>query len=165
MSRDATLVILWHDFSCKCPPDIIFPAALTSTDGYDCETPTGHIMWAFDPRTDILQEKNYRTYCAQNDITLDDGPCDPNDNEEEMDLDAADEWEGIMDIDEDEDELPQFFKEERDRKRDEKMANPTKRKKKGKVSELIRSKVRKVLDACELISSKKHKSLTRALLT
>src|ERR1700712_1006181 len=79
----------------------------------------------------FVQEKNYRTYCAQNDIPLDDGPCDPNDAEEEMDLDAADEWEGIMDIDEDEDELPQFFKEERDRKRDEKMANPTKRKKKG----------------------------------
>jgi 18S rRNA (adenine1779-N6/adenine1780-N6)-dimethyltransferase len=80
-----------------------------------------------------------------------------------MDLDAADEWEGIMDIDEDEDELPQFFKEERDRKRDEKMANPTKRKKKGKVSELVRSKVRKVLDACELISSKNPQILNPCL--
>jgi 18S rRNA (adenine1779-N6/adenine1780-N6)-dimethyltransferase len=95
-----------------------------------------------------MLEKNYRTWCAQNDIPVEDGPVEEG---EGMDVDsgAEEEW-GGMDVDEDEDELPQFFKEERDRKRDEKMQNPTKRKKKGKVSELVRSKVKKVLDNNEL---------------
>jgi hypothetical protein len=52
--------------------------------------------------------------------------------------------------DEDEDELPQYFKEERDKEIEGKMQNHTKRKKKSKVSELVRSKANKVLDKCEL---------------
>lgn len=101
-----------------------------------------------------MLEKNYRTYCAQQNIQIDDRPLEQGEGEgdEEMD-DAADEWEG-MNIDEDEDELPQFFKEERDRKKEEKMSNPTKRKKKGRVSELVRSKVKKVLDNLDLSNTR-----------
>lgn len=100
-----------------------------------------------------LIESNYRTFCAQNDILLDDTPLDP---AEEMMADAADEaaaeedeWEGLMDIDEDEDELPEFFKEERARRAEAKK-NGTKRKRKGRVGELIRGKVLKVLEGCEV---------------
>lgn len=97
-----------------------------------------------------MLEKNYRTFCAQNDIPLDDTPLADGEADEDME-EAADEWEGIMDIDEDEDELPHFFKEERERKKEEKSASgSSKRKKKGRVSELVRAKVKKVLDSCEV---------------
>lgn len=97
-----------------------------------------------------MLEKNYRTFCAQNNIPVDDTPLAEGEADEEME-EAAEEWEGIMDVDEDEDELPQFFKEERERKKDEKEASgSSKRKKKGRVSELVRAKVKKVLDSCEV---------------
>jgi len=117
-----------------------------------------------------LLENNYRTYCAQNDIALDDGPTDSNggsngaevpmdlentntgaqsnnntwngfdnendqdDNENDMDLD--------LDLDADEDDLPAFFKEESKLK----LSKTSTRKRKGKVHELVREKVRSVLE-------------------
>jgi len=89
-----------------------------------------------------MLESNYRTYCAQNDITLDDGPSDGT-----MDVDDApadEEWGGVMDVD-DEDDVPEFFKEEAD-KRAKKLAGNPNRKKRGKVFELVRAKVKKVLE-------------------
>jgi len=100
-----------------------------------------------------MLERNYKTWCAQNDIILEDGPVEEGD--EEMEVEGEDEWEGIMDIDEDEDELPEFFKEERARKQEARKQLPgAKRKKKGKVAELIRSKVKKVLEGCELVEKR-----------
>jgi 18S rRNA (adenine1779-N6/adenine1780-N6)-dimethyltransferase len=98
-----------------------------------------------------LLERNYRTWCAQNDILLDDGPIEEGD---EMEVEEAEEeWTGIMDVD-DEDDLPEFLKEEIARRSDEKKAQEGKRKKKGKVSELVRSKVKKVLESTELGSQR-----------
>ncbi|PGH11213.1 dimethyladenosine transferase [Polytolypa hystricis UAMH7299] len=91
-----------------------------------------------------LLETNYRTWCAQNDIPVEDGPAEtetnamdgvdePSKDEEELD--------GGMDID-DEDDVPDFFDSAPTQtSRD----NPS-RKKKGKVRELVREKVRQVLE-------------------
>lgn len=94
-----------------------------------------------------MLESNYKTFCAQKDIVLDDGPLDEAATADGMDVDTAvenDEGDGIMDVD-DEDDMPDFFKEEADRKSKKLQDNPN-RKKKGKVSELVRSKVKKVLE-------------------
>ncbi|EME81430.1 uncharacterized protein MYCFIDRAFT_155610 [Pseudocercospora fijiensis CIRAD86] len=92
-----------------------------------------------------MLESNYRTFCAQNDIPLDEGPLEGGD--EDMDVDAAAENEEediMMDMDED-DDLPDFFKEEAEKKA-KKLADNPNRKRKGKVAELVRSKVKKVLE-------------------
>ena len=66
----------------------------------------------------------------------------------DADLDEEEEWNGIMDVD-DEDAIPDFFKEEKERKAKISASNPM-RKKRGKVAELVRSKVVKVLEETEL---------------
>lgn len=66
-----------------------------------------------------LLENNYRTWCVQNDVLLEDGPPEEGMMEVENipgvrmedEEDEAEEWDGIMDIDDDED-LPDFFKEQ-----------------------------------------------------
>ena len=92
---------------------------------------------------------NYRTFCSQNGIELDDGPLD---GTEDMDMDGGaeedEEMDGLMEVDED-DDVPDFFKEEMDR-RSKKIAENPNRKKKGKVAELVRSKVKKVLEDNDL---------------
>ncbi|KAF2228046.1 S-adenosyl-L-methionine-dependent methyltransferase [Elsinoe ampelina] len=94
-----------------------------------------------------LLEGNYRTWAAQNDMVLDDGPV------EEM-VEVEIEEDGEMDVDmEDEDDLPDFFKEERDRKEKEKMG--TKRKRKGRVAELVRGKVVRVLEEVTGLSERR----------
>jgi 18S rRNA (adenine1779-N6/adenine1780-N6)-dimethyltransferase len=98
-----------------------------------------------------LLERNYRTWCAQNDIVLDDGPVEAGD---EMEVEEhEEEWGGIMDVD-DEDDLPEFFKEEMARRSDDKRMYNAGRKKKGKVSELVRSKVKKVLENTSLANTR-----------
>ncbi|KAL8815202.1 MAG: hypothetical protein Q9223_005636 [Gallowayella weberi] len=89
----------------------------------------------------------WRGWRAVNDVVDDDGM----EGGEPMDIEAAglddvveEEWEGIMNVDHDvgdgEDDLPDFLRQERDK------TPASKRKKKGKVSELVREKVRKVLE-------------------
>lgn len=99
-----------------------------------------------------MAEANYRTWCAQNDVPLDEGPTDAANGESmdvEEELDGADGqekgWGGIMDVD-DEDDLPDFFKEEADRKTKLLSKSNPKRKRKGKVTELVREKIRRVLE-------------------
>ncbi|KAK4556071.1 Dimethyladenosine transferase [Recurvomyces mirabilis] len=102
-----------------------------------------------------MLESNYRTFCAQNEIPLEDGPSDAT-MTEEMDVGSEaqdDEWDGIMDVDEDED-LPDFFKEERDKKAEKTQGNPN-RKRKGKVAELVRAKVKKVLEVETQLADKR----------
>lgn len=113
---------------------------------------------AFVGTTSVMAmlESNYRTFCAQNEIPLDDGPVEGGGGgEEAMDVDGAGEeveevedWAGIMEVDDDED-VPDFFKEEADKKAKKLAGNPG-RKRKGKVAELVRTKVVKVLDDTEL---------------
>ncbi|GAB7366316.1 hypothetical protein MBLNU230_g8116t1 [Neophaeotheca triangularis] len=106
---------------------------------------------AFLATTSVMEmlEGNYRTFCAQNDVVLDDSPLEQQGEADGMDVDGGaeqveEEWDGIMDVDEDED-VPDFFKEEADRKAKKALGNPN-RKKKGRVAELVREKVRKVLE-------------------
>ena len=85
-------------------------------------------------------ERNYRTWCAQNDIPLEDGPAadvgmDDVDNDIEMD---ADDGMDVDDGDDDDDELPDFFKSESKKE--------VKKKSRGKVGDLVREKIKKVLD-------------------
>ncbi|KAL8733447.1 MAG: hypothetical protein Q9166_002073 [cf. Caloplaca sp. 2 TL-2023] len=89
----------------------------------------------------------WRGWCALNDTPIDEGGGEGGEMEvEAREDDAGEEWEGIMDVDdvggEEDDELPDFFEQER-----EKADGVTsRRKKKGKVSELVKEKVRKVLE-------------------
>ncbi|KAF2727250.1 dimethyladenosine transferas-like protein [Polyplosphaeria fusca] len=85
---------------------------------------------------------NYKLYCAQNDIPIDDSPLDKQESTD-MDIDMGgdeeDEWAGFSDA---EDELPDFFKEVQK----EGKKSGVGRKKRGRVTELVREKVRKVLE-------------------
>jgi 18S rRNA (adenine1779-N6/adenine1780-N6)-dimethyltransferase len=92
-----------------------------------------------------LLASNYRLFCAQNDIPVDDSPVDPNEEVEAMDVDDApdEEFHGFSDPDDPDDELPDFFKQMRAESTKKNGAN---RKKKGRHSELVREKVRKVLE-------------------
>ena len=107
-----------------------------------------------------MLESNYRTWCAQNNIPVEDGPS------EEMGADAMevddlgddndeDEWGGI---DMDEDEIPLFFKEEGDLKLKQQNERGSKRRRKGKVPELVREKVRKVLEDVTKLAEKRARA-------
>ena len=113
-----------------------------------------------------MLEANYRTWCAQNDVAVEDGPSDVNGADVGLMIDAEPqtvpdeepgpdegeeeeeeiEWAGIMDVDDP--DTPSFFQDSLDEKA--KMLNAktgaTSRKRKGKVAELVREKVRKVLE-------------------
>lgn len=93
-----------------------------------------------------MLESNYKLFCAQQDIPLDDTPADEGEVEmvDEVPAEADEEWGGIMDVDEDGDELPEFL-----RATEGKISagvHAPKRKRRGKVAELVREKVRKVLE-------------------
>lgn len=104
-----------------------------------------------------MLEANFRTFCAQNDIQLDEGHADGAVGDG-MDVDVGvdnDEWEGIMDVDdEDEDDVPDFFREEADKMAKKGLDNPN-RKRKGKVAEQVRAKVRKVLEIDTKLAEKR----------
>jgi len=70
------------------------------------------------------------------------------------DPDGQDEWDGIMDVDDDAD-LPDFFKEERDRKPKVQQGLSQKRRRRGKVGELVRAKVVKVLEEVTELADKR----------
>ncbi|KAJ6007973.1 Dimethyladenosine transferase [Penicillium herquei] len=95
-----------------------------------------------------LLEANYRTWCAQHDIPVEDGPVEDADGdamdmgqEQEME-EGADE---VMEVDDD-DDVPDFFKDETNARLQQALNNKTPRKKRGKVGELVREKVRQVLE-------------------
>jgi 18S rRNA (adenine1779-N6/adenine1780-N6)-dimethyltransferase len=91
----------------------------------------------FGPRDLIdLLEGNYKTWCAQNDVLVDDGPIEVQGEEMDIDNGPADEMD--IDVEGDGDELPEMFKKAKARK-------GAKRKRRGKVYELVKEKVRKVL--------------------
>ncbi|KAL2055753.1 hypothetical protein ABVK25_003997 [Lepraria finkii] len=105
-----------------------------------------------------MLEMNYRTWCAQNDVRVEEGQSEQ-EGESGMEVDVAggggdeveefgdeeEECGGIMDVDDD--DTPQFFQDELDEKaRQLNAKSGSKRKRKGKVAELVREKVRRVLE-------------------
>ncbi|KXG50986.1 18S rRNA dimethylase DIM1 [Penicillium griseofulvum] len=101
-----------------------------------------------------LLEANYRTWCAQNDIPVEDGPVEVA-NDDAMAMDMGDEQEQeqaadepvdeVMDMDDD-DDVPDFFKENTNARLEAALKSAGSRKKRGKVAELVREKVRQVLE-------------------
>nr|POE74394.1 dimethyladenosine transferase [Quercus suber] len=90
---------------------------------------------------------------AFNDIPLDDGPLDIVAEGMEVDVPAED----TMELDDpDDDDVPDFFKEEADRRAKRTGENPN-RKRKGKVSELVRAKVKKVLEVDTELAEKRSR--------
>lgn len=100
-----------------------------------------------------MVETNYRTWCAQNDVAVEEGPLEETgssgnmatDIVEDQDMEAEEEWDGIMDV-EDDDDVPAFFEEQAGLKEQQANSQISKRKRKGKVAELVREKVRVVLE-------------------
>ncbi|KAL6704128.1 Dimethyladenosine transferase [Coniothyrium glycines] len=110
-----------------------------------------------------LLTSNYRLFCAQNDIPLDDTPLSPEDlaattqDADTMDIDPdpdaeSDIFNGFSDPDDPDDQLPDFFKQLAS---SSKKVNGANRKKKGRVSELVREKVRRVLEEQTKLSEKR----------
>ncbi|KAJ5138912.1 uncharacterized protein N7515_003760 [Penicillium bovifimosum] len=100
-----------------------------------------------------LLEANYRTWCAQNDIPVEDGPAEvANDDAMAMDMGDEEEQEQAADepadevMDMDDDDVPDFFKVETNARLEAALKNGALRKKRGKVTELVREKVRQVLE-------------------
>jgi 18S rRNA (adenine1779-N6/adenine1780-N6)-dimethyltransferase len=95
-----------------------------------------------------MLEANYRTWCAQNDIPIEDGPAD-NAESDAMDVENprnVEEGEPDEPMDMDEEDVPDFFKEEANTRVQEALKSKPARKKRGKVAELVREKVRQVLE-------------------
>ncbi|CAG8090280.1 unnamed protein product [Penicillium salamii] len=95
-----------------------------------------------------LLESNYRTWCAQNDIPVEDGPAEVANDDTAMEMDeeeqVAEPADEVMDMDDD--DVPDFFKEETNARLEAALKNGASRKKRGKVAELVREKVRSVLE-------------------
>jgi 18S rRNA (adenine1779-N6/adenine1780-N6)-dimethyltransferase len=95
-----------------------------------------------------MLEQNYRTWCAQNDIPVEDGPVedaegDVMDMGQEQDQGEEEVADEVMEMEDD--DVPDFFKEEANARIQQALSKPQ-RKKRGKVSELVREKVRQVLE-------------------
>ena len=112
-----------------------------------------------------MLEANWRTWCARNDVAVEDGPVDgdaPAAAEEPMAVDEAEdgdeeEWTGFDD-DEEEDQLPALFKEEAGFR--SRLATPktNSRKKRGKATEVVREKIRKVLEDVTALGEKRARN-------
>ena len=103
-----------------------------------------------------MLDSNYRTWCAQNNVLLDDGPAEANPTEaaEAEEDEVIDDATEEMDVDGDDDDIPDFFKEAADKKA--KKGGPNaKRKRKGKVAELVREKVRRALEDVAGVADKR----------
>ena len=100
------------------------------------------------PSIMAMLEQNYRTWCAQHDIPVEDGPVedaegDVMDMGQEAEQDEEEPADEVMEMDDD--DVPDFFKEEANARIQQALSKP-RRKKRGKVAELVREKVRQVLE-------------------
>ncbi|KIW93337.1 dimethyladenosine transferase [Cladophialophora bantiana CBS 173.52] len=122
-----------------------------------------------------ILEQNYRTWCAQNDIPLDEGPADEvmlmeveNQRDGPVDSEGEEEWSGFMDVDDDQDEdddnnLPSLLKEQPNNKRRPRPAERSiSRKKRDKVFLLVREKVRSVLEDKTSLADKRARMCDEA---
>ena len=119
-----------------------------------------------------LLEANFRTWCAQNDVTVDDSPLDTTQEEGENAMEVEetgnegdeDVWNGIED-EEEGDDVSAFFKEESELKAKlgaaaaAAAAGRKGRKRKGRVSELVRAKVVKILEVDTQLSDQRARML------
>lgn len=107
---------------------------------------TMRASWLGTKEVLAMVERNYRVFCAMNNISLDDTIVGDEDDEMDMDDGAGDEgdeeWGGIMDGVEEEDDTPAFFKEAAR----EAIPKTKSKKKRTRVAELVREKIRKVLE-------------------
>lgn len=94
-----------------------------------------------------ILESNYRTWCAQNDIPVEDGPVEDADGDA-MDVGQEEAAEEVADetMEMDDDDVPDFFKEETNSRLQQALLSKPSRKRRGKVAELVREKVRSVLE-------------------
>ncbi|KAK7744529.1 Dimethyladenosine transferase [Cytospora paraplurivora] len=141
-----------------------------------------------------MVEKNYRTWCALNNVPVDESAVEvgaegeaeegEGEDDEEMGMDVdddaglpaggeGDEWGGIMEVDEgnndgdgdgDDDDTPAFFKEQAAAKQASQAAKTPSRRAKTKVGELVRSKVQKVLSSTDLADQRTGKLDENAFL-
>ena len=93
-----------------------------------------------------MVERNYRVWCAMNNVPVDDTVVGEEDEEDQMEVDDGgageeEEW-GGMDVEED--DTPSFFKEEADNSKE--FVKTKSKKKKTRVAELVREKIRMVLE-------------------
>lgn len=105
-----------------------------------------------------MLERNYRLYCSQNDIPIDDTPVTDAEMMQDVEMEVEDEdFNGFSEPDEPDDELPDFFKEMQAEQAARKQKGAG-RKRKGRVNELVREKVRKVLeDETDLADKRSNK--------
>jgi 18S rRNA (adenine1779-N6/adenine1780-N6)-dimethyltransferase len=94
-----------------------------------------------------ILESNYRTWCAQNDIPVEDGPVEDADGDA-MDMGQEEAVDEVADetMEMDDDDVPDFFKEETNSRLQQALSSKPSRKRRGKVAELVREKVRSVLE-------------------
>lgn len=122
-----------------------------------------------------LVERNFRTWCALNNVAVDetvvedgaeedgDVAMDVDDNDNEGPAEEDEEWGGIMDVDDgDYDDTPAFFKEQA--AAGGQNAKTPSRRKKTKVAELVRAKVAKVLQSTDMADQRAGKLDENAFL-
>ncbi|PSS27481.1 hypothetical protein M430DRAFT_112310 [Amorphotheca resinae ATCC 22711] len=121
---------------------------------------TMRASWLGTKEVLAMVERNYRVYCAMNNIALDETVI--GEEEEDMDVDegigagdGGEEWDGIMEVDDEADETPSFFKEEAERAARENPAKTKSKRKKTRVAELVREKIRKVLEDVTELADKR----------
>ncbi|CAI6100542.1 unnamed protein product [Clonostachys chloroleuca] len=98
-----------------------------------------------------MVERNYRTWCAMNGVAVDDSLVEDSPDDIEVDdADAGDDEDGNgMDVDDD--DTPAFFKEMASNE----VAKTKSKRKKTKVAELVREKIRKVLEDVTELADKR----------
>ena len=108
-----------------------------------------------------MLDSNYRTWCAQNDVVVEEG-LEEGGNDDSMEVDeevgvpeGEDDWDGI---DEEDDDVPAFFKEEMALRATPLRERLSKRRRKGKVAELVREKVRKILEDVTDLAEKRARA-------
>lgn len=107
-----------------------------------------------------MVEKNYRTWCAMNGVAIDETPVDDDDEDNEMHMENGAVAEAdSMDVDDDVDadaDAPDFFQELRNAGNN--VPKTKSKRKKTKVAQLVREKIRKVLeDVTELADMRSGK--------
>lgn len=95
-----------------------------------------------------LLENNYKLYCAQNDIPIEDGPADDaqmddTDGNGDVEMDVEDEFKGFSDPDDMDDEVPDFFKTAQKK-------GGNKKKDRGRITSVVRKKIQSALESTEL---------------
>lgn len=98
---------------------------------------TMRASWLGTKEVLAMIESNYRRHCSLNNIALDETEIG---EDETMDIDDKaddEEWGGIMDVDEEGDDTPAFFKQEAERLHREAGGKTKSRRKKTRVAELV----------------------------